>query len=360
MFVQRVVRSETAGISGSGCAFGAAGRRLIVWCLVAMTVLLVVARATWAQRDPVARGEGRQMTGVAALRPGWRRAAAALLVALPALSPAAQQHPLADVPYVPTPPGVVDAMLGLASVGPQDYVIDLGSGDGRIVIAAAKKRGARGMGVEIDGALVGAARREARREGVAGRVKFMEQNLFVTEMGHATVVTMYLYPRLMLQLRPRLFAELRPGSRVVSHDFDMESWRPDARVTVPVPDKPYGPPSSEVYLWIIPANAAGTWQWRSTDGAVLDYELTLSQTFQMLEGKALVGGRPGRLEGARMRGDEIRLMLTAEVDGRTLRHEFSGRVDGDVINGKVRLSGGGELEWKATRIQRGGIRISDE
>jgi hypothetical protein len=302
------------------------------------------------------------MTRLAAIRPGWRHAAtAALLVALPALSPAADQHALADVPYVPTPPGVVTAMLGIAGVGPEDYVIDLGSGDGRIVIAAAKQRGARGIGVEIDGALVGAARREAQREGVAGRVEFVEQNLFLTEMSPATVITMYLYPRLMMQLRPRLFAELRPGTRIVSHDFDMESWRPDARVTVPVPDKPYGPPSSEVYLWIIPASAAGAWRWRSMDGAAaVEYELTLSQTFQMLEGKALVGGQPGRLEGGRMRGDEIRLMLTAEVDGRTLRHEFSGRVDGDAINGTVKLPGGGEFDWKATRVQRGNLKISDE
>jgi len=298
------------------------------------------------------------LTGLTALRPGWQRAAAALLVMLPALSLAADQHPHADVPYVPTPPGVVSAMLGIAGVGPEDYVIDLGSGDGRIIIAAAKQRGARGIGVEIDGALVGVARREAQREGVAGRVEFMEQNLFLTEMGHATVITMYLYPRLMLQLLPRLFAELRPGTRVVSHDFDMESWRPDARATVPVPDKPYGPPSSEVYLWIMPANAAGAWKWRSTDGtAALDYELTLSQTFQMLEGKALIGGEPGRLEGGRMRGDEIRLMLTAEAGGRTRRREFSGRVDGDLIIGTMKLPGGGEFDWKATRVKRGNIDL---
>ena len=301
------------------------------------------------------------MTGRDAIRLVWRPAAAVLLVALPVLSPAAEQHPHADVPFIPTPPAVVDAMLELAGVGREDYVIDLGSGDGRIVIAAAKKGGARGTGVEIDGALVGAARREAQREGVAGRVEFKEQNLFTTDIGHATVVTMYLYPRLMMQLRPRLFAELRPGTRIVSHDFDMEGWPPDARVTVPVPDKPYGPPSSEVYLWLMPANAAGAWKWRSPDGAaVVDYELTLLQTFQMLDGQALVGGQPGRLKGGRMRGDQIRLMLTAEAGGRTLRHEFSGRVDGDTIRGTVRLSGGGELEWKATRVKRGNIRISDE
>ncbi|MGH8620548.1 MAG: SAM-dependent methyltransferase [Burkholderiales bacterium] len=301
------------------------------------------------------------MTGSSLLRPAWRCAWAALLAALAGGSPAAEQHPFADVPYVPTPPVVVDAMLGLAGVGPDDYVIDLGSGDGRIVIAAARQRGARGMGVEIDGALVSAARRTAQREGVAGRVEFREQNLFSTEIGHATVVAMYLFPRLMLQLRPRLFAELKAGTRVVSHDFDMERWRPDERVTVPVPDKPHGPPSSEVLLWIMPANAAGTWRWRTAGGAAAgDAELTLFQTFQMLDGSGVAGDRTARVEGGRMRGDEIRFMLTAEVAGRTLRHEFHGRVDGDAIHGKMKLAGGGEHDWSATRIRRGSIKVSDE
>ena len=297
------------------------------------------------------------MTAAVGMRPVWRRAAA-LLVALPALAPAADQHPHADVPYIPTPPAVVDAMLELAGVGPRDYVIDLGSGDGRIVIAAARHRGARGFGVEIDSELVQAARRAAQHEGVARQVEFKVQDLFGTDLGQATVVAMYLYPRLMIQLRPRLFAELKPGARVVSHDFDMAGWKPDARVTVPVPGKPYGPPSSDAYLWIVPANVAGTWTWRAADG--VDYELTLLQTFQMLEGKAVIGGRPGRVEGGRMRGDEISLMLTAEVGGRALSHEMRGRVAGDAISGKVRLPGGGERDWKATRVKRGSIKISDE
>ena len=301
------------------------------------------------------------MTGLLAIRPGWRRATVAVLAALPMLAPAADQHPHADVPYVPTPPAVVDVMLELAGVGPEDFVIDLGSGDGRIVIAAAKKRGASGFGVEIDGALVSDARREARRQGVAGRVEFKQQNLFIADIGRATVVTMYLYRRLLLQLRPRLFEELKPGVRIVSHDFDMDNWRPDTRVTVAVPDKPYGPPSSEVYLWIIPANAAGAWKWRSGEGAAsVEYELTLNQMFQMLDGGGVAAGRPMRLESGRMRGDEIRLMLTAEVEGRTLRQEFHGRVDGDAIIGKVKLPGGGERDWSATRVRRGSINLTGE
>jgi SAM-dependent methyltransferase len=282
-----------------------------------------------------------------------------LFLALPA--PAADLHPHADVPFVPTPPAVVDAMLDLARLRPEDYVIDLGSGDGRIIIAAAKKYGARGFGVEIDQDLVAAARREARRLGVAERAQFLGENLFLTTLDRATVITMYLFPGLMLQLRPRLFEQLKPGARIVSHDFDMEPWQPDARVTVPVPDKPYGPPSSEVYLWIIPANAAGAWQWRvGTGAAAVDYQAMLYQTFQMLEGGATIGGRPGRFQNGRMRGDEIRFMLTAELDGRPVSHEFGGRVSGDEISGKAKLAGGDELEWKATRVRRGSIKISDE
>lgn len=287
---------------------------------------------------------------------GWRRAAALLLAALPALAPAAQ----ADVPYVPTPAAVVDAMLKLADVGPKDFVIDLGSGDGRIVIAAAKERGARGFGVEIDASLVDAAREEAKRQGVGDRVGFREENLFITEIGNATVITLYLLPRLLMQMRPQFLKELRPGTRIVSHDFDMEHWRSDAKVTVPVPDKPYGPPSSEVYLWIVPANAAGTWRWRLPDGGTAaDYALALSQTFQMLDGKPVVGGRPGRLEEGRMRGDEIRFILAAEVGGRTLRQEYVGRVSGDSIAGRVKAAGD-EQAWQATRVRRGSIKLSDK
>lgn len=293
-------------------------------------------------------------------RTRWRLAAVLLLAGLPSLSPAAEQHARADIHYVPTPGAVVDAMLKLANIGPQDFVVDLGSGDGRIVIAAAKKHGARGFGVEIDGALVNDARREAERQGVAGRVEFLEQNLFITDISRASVMTLYLSPGLLMQLRPRFFEELKPGTRIVSHDFDMEDWQPDARVTVPVPGKPYGPPRSEVYFWVVPANVAGTWQWRSAAGpAVADVEIGLSQTFQMLEGAPRLGGRQGRMEQGRMRGDEIRFILTAEVDGRPLRQEFSGRVSGDTINGKVKLAGG-EFDWKATRTRRGSIKINDE
>ena len=266
----------------------------------------------------------------------------------------------ADVPYVPTPVNVVDTMLNLGKVGPNDYLIDLGSGDGRIVIAAAQRFGTRGFGVDIDGALVSEAQREAQKQGVADKVAFYARNLFVTDISKASVVTMYLLPQVNLRLRPRLFTELKPGTRVVSHDFDMDSWKPDDRVTVPVPDKPYGEPKSEVYLWIIPANAAGTWRWRLGGGAAArDYEVVLEQTFQILSGRATVGAQPAQLGNARMRGEAIEFALVARIDGRDVRHEFSGRVSGDAITGTVavRAAPSQRLEWNATRVARGKMTI---
>jgi hypothetical protein len=266
----------------------------------------------------------------------------------------------ADVPYVPTPMNVVDAMLKLAEVNANDFVIDLGSGDGRIVITAAKKYGARGFGVDLDPALVRDARREAERQGLKGRVEFIAQNLFITDIDRATVLTTYLFPQVNMQLRPRIFAELKPGSRVVSHEFDFGNWKPDARVTVPVPDKPYGPPRSEVFLWIVPANAAGRWQWHaaSADGPALDYELTLAQTFQDLRGDVRAGGRPARLESARLKGDTITLVLVSQAGGREIRQELTGRVSGDTIRGTMRSAGAADrAEWHARRVTRGRIDI---
>jgi hypothetical protein len=264
----------------------------------------------------------------------------------------------ADVPYVPTPTNVVDAMLALAKVGPNDYLIDLGSGDGRIVIAAAKRFGTRGFGVDIDGALVSAAQREAQSQGVSDKVAFHARNLFITDISRATVITMYLFPQVNMRLRPRFFTELKPGTRIVSHDFDMDNWRPDDRITVPVPDKPYGPPRSDVFLWIVPENAAGTWRWR-LGAPAREYEATLEQTFQMLVGEAAVGGQRARVADGRMRGDAISFTLMVPLDARDVRHEFTGRVAGEAISGTVTVRGATieRLEWNATRSARGKINI---
>lgn len=167
-------------------------------------------------------------------------------------------HARAQVPFVPTPLDVVERMLTLASVGKNDYLVDLGSGDGRVVREAARRFGARGLGVDHDKELIERSNELARREGVAGRVTFAAQDLFDTDIADATVVTMYLLPAVNLKLRPRLLKELKPGTRVVSHDFDMGEWRPDDTATLYSKEK-YGATggNSTVYLWIVPAQVAG-------------------------------------------------------------------------------------------------------
>jgi SAM-dependent methyltransferase len=283
---------------------------------------------------------------------------AALACPLPVSAQADTSQQGQDVPYVPTPMNVVQAMLDIAKVGADDFVIDLGSGDGRIVIAAARERGARGFGVEIVPSLVNDARREASRQGVADRVQFRAENLFVTDFGQATVLTVYLYPNILHQLRPRLFEQLKPGVRLVSHEFDFGKWKPDAQARVQVPDKPYGPPFSDVYLWIMPAHTAGRWQWRTpADGAELAWEVELKQTFQVLSGTARVEGKPARVESVRLRGADIALVVSSNVNGREVREELAGVVAGDTIRGKARRASGPDAPWQATRVTRGRIEF---
>jgi hypothetical protein len=180
---------------------------------------------------------------------------------LAAVMGAAPPVPAEEVPYIPTPTSVVDAMLSIAAVGPQDYVVDLGSGDGRIVIAAAKKYRARGLGIDYDPLLVQRSLVNAAREGVSDRVSFLQQNIFDSDIRDATVVTMYLLPEVNLELRPRLLFDLKPGTRIVSHDWDMGEWQADRQVVVEAPDKTVGlKKESIVCLWIVPARVAGYWR----------------------------------------------------------------------------------------------------
>lgn len=185
----------------------------------------------------------------------------ALIAALAcSLAPAAaRSQAMEEVPFITSPDNVTLEMLRIANVGAGDHVIDLGSGDGRIVITAAKRFGASGLGVEIVPDLVQRSLRNAREAGVADRVDFREQDLFKTDLSRASVVTMYLLPEVNLQLRPSLLA-LKPGTRLVSHDWDMGDWRPDQTTVVAVPDKKVGlEKSSKIHLWVVPARVEGTW-----------------------------------------------------------------------------------------------------
>lgn len=192
-----------------------------------------------------------------------------------------------DTPYVPTPQNVVDMMLEVAKVGPKDYVIDLGSGDGRMIITAAKKRGARGFGVDLDRHLVDRANKLAAKAGVADRAKFYDRDLFETDLSRATVVTIYLLPEVNLMVRPKLLDTLKAGTRIVSHDYDMGEWQPELAMTLDAPDKPVGRDrKSKVFYWVVPAKASGKWRWQLAGGGKPQtFELALNQMFQNLEGK---------------------------------------------------------------------------
>ena len=217
-----------------------------------------------------------------------------------------------------TPDAVTLAMLELAGVGAGDHVVDLGSGDGRIVITAARRFGASGLGVEIVPDLVELSRKRARAAGVQERVEFREQDLFATDLAPATVVTMYLLPDVNLQLRPRLLA-LAPGTRVVSHDWDLGDWRPERTVTVDVPDKALGRDKfSRVHLWIVPARVHGRW---CADGASLD----VGQRFQRFSATLATAGSAaparvfdGRIEGSTLHGEGLHA-LALRLEGETLR-----------------------------------------
>ena len=264
-------------------------------------------------------------------------------------------------PYVPTLQNVVDAMLDMALINNNDYLIDLGSGDGRIVIEAASKHGARGMGVELDVNLLFVANELAKKRGVSGRVSFVQDNLFNVDISRASVLTLYLSRTMNLQLRPRIFAQLRPGVRVVAHDFDMGNWKPDLHRQVAVPEKPYGPPVSQVYLWYVPADITGKWRWQLTiAGQPHVYEAKVNQFFQEVDGEILVDGGSAATKNIKLRGDLLSFTLTREMFGQMVVHEFSGRVEGDRAVGRVRVSGSGEdatADWIATRVERGKMRI---
>ena len=231
--------------------------------------------------------------------------ARALAVALLLLLLSRPGAAVEEVPYITTPDNVTLAMLELAGVGARDFVIDLGSGDGRIVIVAAKRFGARGLGVEIVPDLVQQSRENARRAGVADRTEFREQDLFKTDLAPASVVTLYLLPDVNLQLRPALLA-LRPGTRVVSHDWDMGEWKPDRSVSVAAPEKKIGrEKSSRVHLWIVPARVSGVWC-----GGGERVEIT--QDFQRIR----ANGREGVVDGRSVRVPGV---ISATADGDRLR-----------------------------------------
>jgi hypothetical protein len=231
-----------------------------------------------------------------------------------------------DVVWVPTPQPLVDKMLGLAKVTPKDYLIDLGSGDGRTVITAAK-HGTKALGIEYNPDMVELSKRNAAKEGVSDKATFMKADLFASDFSQATVITMFLLPDINLKLRPKIL-DMKPGTRIVSNTFTMGDWAADETATITDDCMSY----CTALLWIVPAKVAGTWQ-------LPQGELTLKQDFQIISGTLTSDGNPTPITNAKLRGDEISFTAGGA--------QYTGHVNGNVIEGTVK--GGSDGKWRATR-----------
>ncbi len=281
-----------------------------------------------------------------------------LLVALGLTAPRVGSQDFGDTPYVQTPQVVVKKMLDTAKIGPKDFVVDLGSGDGRMVITAAKEYGARGFGVDHDVRLVRAANANAAKEGVADRAVFYARDLYKTDVHRATVMTIYLLPEVNLMVRPKLFRELKPGTRIVSHDYDMGEWKPDAQFTLDAPGKPVGrDPISKVFYWVVPANVTGDWALSAKAGTKpQEYALKLGQKFQFAQGSVEHAGTRANMEEVKLDGARLTFKARLPIEsgqgsGQTVLHEFSGRVLGDTIEGTLKVEGAQRaIPWRARRV----------
>ena len=232
-----------------------------------------------------------------------------------------------DVVWVPTPDSMVEKMLEMAKVTPKDFLMDLGSGDGRTVIGAAK-RGARALGVEYNPDMVELSKRNAAKEGVTDKAQFVKADLFETDFSKATVITMFLLPDINLKLRPKIL-NLRPGTRIVSNSFTMGEWKADQSANVKENCTTY----CTALLWIVPAKVEGTWQLK-------EGELKLKQQFQMLTGTLNAGGKEQPISKAKLNGEQISFVAGGA--------EYTGRVKDGAMDGTVK-SAGNNGSWSATR-----------
>lgn len=271
--------------------------------------------------------------------------AAAALQLFSGVAGAAAPGALPDIPtpYLPSTTVAVDEMLRLADVGPNDLVADLGSGDGRVVIAAARDYGARGLGIEIDPKLVAESQANARQAGVAERVAFRQGDVLTADYRAATVVTLYLLPNLVEKLKPGLLDGLKPGTRIVAHDYGFSDWKPDRRVVI----------SKTVLLYIVPAKVAGKWRLQAgLPNGERGFEFDLEQQYQEIRGGMRVEGGYLPAFEARVEGDRISFVVVE--DGTS--HRFEGRVSGFEMEGVVRSGTGRNLaagRWRATRVVQG-------
>ncbi|MGH8726071.1 MAG: SAM-dependent methyltransferase [Burkholderiales bacterium] len=268
-----------------------------------------------------------------------------MFLAFGGLAAAQDVEPVKDAgPYVPSPQSVVSDMLRYADVGSDDFLIDLGSGDGRIVLTAAKVFGARGFGVEIKDELVKKSNETAKSEGLADRVRFLKQDLFKTDLSQATVITMYLLPDTVNLLKDKFLAELRPGTRIVSHDYPLTGWEPEKYVQMDLEDKVQisGVTTTIIWMYVVPAKVAGRWSAKMPP-AVSRQPATLSLTQQLtrVRGSVRLDGKEIPLEEVKLRGERLTFKLSGQ------KGEFTGQVKGKQIEGIVD-KGGTKWPWSAT------------
>src|SRR5262245_15002476 len=246
------------------------------------------------------------------------------VVVVGATAAIAQQQPRLDVPYVPTPQEVVDRMLQLGKARTGEFHIDLGSGDGRIAVTSAAKHGARSLGVDLNPVRIEEARANAKKAGVSDRATFELKNLFQTDIGKADIVTMYLLPSVNIDLRPKILSDMWPGTRIVSHAFDMGDWTADHRESVI---------GRTIFLWVVPARVQGRWTIEGSHKMTVD----IKQTYQQISGTVDIGGKSVPLRDASLNGAEIGFAV--DIDGQAYR--LQGIVNGDRIDGR-------RNEWRAT------------
>jgi SAM-dependent methyltransferase len=246
-----------------------------------------------------------------------------------------------DVPYVSTPYEIADEMIRLAGVKAHDVVYDLGCGDGRLVIEAVKRTGCRGVGVDIDGELIAVCLSKAKEAGIADRVRFERRDFFETDIREATVMLIYLFTHVNLRLRPKFLDEMKPGSRLVSHTFDMGDWRPDRSTSVG---------GRKVFAWVIPANVTGTWRW--SEPGMGRCALEIDQRYQQIRGTLRSGTVKTGLAEASLSGDRIAFAIEEGAGGTKVRREFAGTLRGDAITGTMVSRQGAGVQssrWRAFR-----------
>lgn len=268
------------------------------------------------------------------------------------LSSSLNAQELSKLPYVPTPQIVVDEMLKLAGVTAKDFVIDLGSGDGRMIITAARSFSASGVGVDIDAKLVNLSNKQATSDGVGDRAKFIEQDMFKADISKATVVTLYVLPDFMEKLRPKLMAELKPGTRIVAHDYYMSEWYPDRQVSLTVPEKraANGTDKAYIYLWIVPTLVTGDWRMELDlgGGKRQMVVLTFDQQYQRLTSAwADYGLGAMKIEEPLLRGNEISFKLAIGANP----YQFTGNINDGKMEGTAVTPGNSRLTpWRAGKL----------